>query len=582
MRRLVLGCALVILLSMPFLAAQAPPDLEQGMKPYGSYHGGAIDQVSLSNQNLFLQAALFAYPQRGGELAYPVVLRYNSKNFSLYVPTCPQGVKPGQGACPMRLVFNPNPFGSGSTSHGNSVTAGFEGWPGAGSNRINTGLVTNTGAAIFVFPSSVIMPDGSLHQFVPTDAGGATTDGSKFSGLADSHGTVYGNSAEDRNGNQIGVSSTGFTDTLGRQIPVAPAPTLPPTAPNPSTASLGSCPALNYLNQPVTFAYTWNLPTVNIGTNGGTLPLILCYTSVYVRTGSSVGAPIIDVNMSFPMLQSVVFPDNTYWAFQYSAADPNNTASLGYGDLLKVTFPTGGSITYIWSMWNDGCSGGYSRAVQTRTVDANDGTGPQTWTYNSGIVTDPLRNDTVHTFTGLGGTCSYYETQTQYFQGPHSSGTLLKTVNTDYTFTANPWDSNLISQNGEGPSSVTNVLPIRVTTTLQNGQTSRVETDYDSGFTYHGPLDGITSYVQTCSTDPTNPGCTYTSPTTYPVTNYTASYGKPIAEREYDWGQGAPGALLRQTLTTYKWQVNSAYKTANMLDLPATVKTFNGAGNLCA
>ncbi len=37
--------------------AQVSPDLEQRMKPFGSYHGGSIDQVGLSNQNLFLRAA---------------------------------------------------------------------------------------------------------------------------------------------------------------------------------------------------------------------------------------------------------------------------------------------------------------------------------------------------------------------------------------------------------------------------------------------------------------------------------------------------------------------------------------------
>jgi len=569
----VLGSALVG-------AGQVSPDLEQGMKPYGSYHGGAIDQVGLNNQNLFLHASLMAYSQRGGELAYPIVLRYNNKNFSLYVPPCPPPSKPGQGPCPFRIVFNPNPFANNSVSHGNSVTVGFEGLPGGGGPRINTGLMFNR-QPIFVQPFSLVMPDGSLHQMVTTDSGAATTDGSGFggggAGTSDSNGTIYGNSAEDRNGNQL----TATTDTLGRPFPATPAPTLPPVAPNPSTASLSACPALNYSNQVVTFAYTWSLPTVN----GGTLPLILCYASVYVRTNFLAGLPnAIDVNNSFPMLQSVIFPDNTYWAFQYDAADPNNTNSIAFGDLLKVTFPIGGSITYTWGKWSP-CSSSYSRGVQTRTVDANDGTGPHTWTYANGVVTDPAGNDTVHTFTGLGGTCSQYETQTQFYQGSHTGGTLLKTVKTDYQFTANPWDPNLITQS-DVADSVTNVFPIRVTTVLPNGLTSKVETDYDAGFTYHGPLDGITTNQWTCYEiipgDPTSNYCEYTDFQTYPVTNYTASYGKALATREYDWGATAPGPLLRQTLTTYQWQVNSAYLTANMLNPPATVKVLDGAGHLCA
>ncbi len=308
----VLGSGLVCL-------GQVPADLEQGVKPFGSYHGGAIDQVGLNNQNLFLHASLLGYSQRGGELAYPVVLQYNNKNFSLFVPTCRPPAKPGQGACPLTVVFNPNPFASNSVSHGNSVTVGFEGLPRIGGPRINTGLSLN-GNPIFVQPFSLMMPDGSMHQFVATDNGGATTDGSGFGGSnsagpSDSNGTVYGVSAEDRNGNQLTVT----TDTLGRQLPATPAPTLPPAAPNPSTASLSACPALNYTNQPVTFAYTWSLPTVN----GGTLPLILCYANVYVRTNFLGGLPnVFEVSKSFPMLQSVVFPDATYWAFQYDAPIP--------------------------------------------------------------------------------------------------------------------------------------------------------------------------------------------------------------------------------------------------------------------
>jgi hypothetical protein len=387
---------------------QVSPDLEQGMKPYGSYHGGAIDQVGLNNQNLFLRAPLFAYSQRGGELAYPVVLQYNNKNFSMYQPPCAPGAKLGTTQCPLRLfmVFNPSPFANNSVSHGNSVTVGFAGLPGGGGPRINTGLVFNQ-QPIFVQPFSLLMPDGSMHQLVTTDSGSATTDGSGFSGGVDSDGTIGG--SKDRNGNLLSPT----TDTLGRQFPVPPLPTLPPAAPNPSTASLSACPALNYANQPVTFAYTWSLPTVN----GGTLPLILCYAGVLVQTGIPNVPPIFQVSKTFPMLQSVVFPDNTYWAFQYDAADPNNSSSIGFGDLLKVTLPIGGSITYTWGSWA-GCNGStYSRGVLTRTVDANDGSGPRTWTYAGNIVTDPAGNETVHTFTGLGGTCTQYETQTQHYQG---------------------------------------------------------------------------------------------------------------------------------------------------------------------
>src|SRR5262249_43711329 len=131
-RALRLSClGLLLAAGSSVMVAQASPDVEQGIKPYGSYHGGAIDTVSLSNGNLFLHAGLFTYSQRGGELAYPISLQYNNKNFGVYQPACPPGTKLGTTQCPFRMtiVFGPNSLVNNNVSHGNSVKAGFEGLP---------------------------------------------------------------------------------------------------------------------------------------------------------------------------------------------------------------------------------------------------------------------------------------------------------------------------------------------------------------------------------------------------------------------------------------------------------------------
>jgi len=47
-------------------------------------------------------------------------------------------------------------------------------------------------------------------------------------------------------------------------------------------------------------------------------------------------------------------------------------------------------------------------------------------------ITDPTLNDSLHVMTGLAGTAALYETQAKFFQGSSSSGTLLKTVTTDF------------------------------------------------------------------------------------------------------------------------------------------------------
>jgi hypothetical protein len=41
------------------LAGQTTPDLEAGLKPYGSYHGGDIDTVNLATGNLTFIFPLF-------------------------------------------------------------------------------------------------------------------------------------------------------------------------------------------------------------------------------------------------------------------------------------------------------------------------------------------------------------------------------------------------------------------------------------------------------------------------------------------------------------------------------------------
>lgn len=62
-----------------FAFAQADVNVEQGTKPYGSYMGGDIDSVSLTNGNLNLHIPLVSYPQRGGRLKLEFFLRYNNK-----------------------------------------------------------------------------------------------------------------------------------------------------------------------------------------------------------------------------------------------------------------------------------------------------------------------------------------------------------------------------------------------------------------------------------------------------------------------------------------------------------------------
>jgi len=354
---------------------------------------------------------------------------------------------------------------------------------------------------------------------------------------------VAGQKEEDVDGNQITFNTT-ITDTVGRVIPD------PHFMQNlQSTTDFSGCTG----PQVTTYAWLWQVP----GSNGSTNTFKFCFTNVHIFThhfATDDGAHI-EPNQDLAMMQSIVLPDNTAFTFAYSEPDANG---VNWGDLVKVTLPAGGSISYTWDH-PVGCQvpfghvGSTSARLLTRTVDANDGTGPHTWNYSisqsSAKVTDPLGNDTVHTFTDFNTSCSLFETQTQYFSGSSTGGSLLKTVTTDYSWAPNP---NFPS--GGPPQPAMNVVPIRKTTTWPNGLVRKSEFDYDSGFTF----------------------------TTAYNTSGHGIYGKQVAVREYDFGSGSPGPLLESTSIVYAWQSNGNYLTFNILNGPSSVTTNNGAGTQVA
>lgn len=161
---------------------------------------------------------------------------------------------------------------------------------------------------------------------------------------------------------------------------------------------------------------------------------------------------------------------------------------------MKVRFPTGGSISYVWQNSQYRCtydtSSQVGRQVTSRSMDANDGTGAHTWNYawatngTSATVTDPLGNDTVNTITGLGNTCSLFVTESQIYQGSHSGGTLLKTVTTNYAYGENPY-----------------VLPRAIVVSYAVPTQATESWPNDSGFTFGNPDYYITNVCSTCTVD---------------------------------------------------------------------------------
>ena len=149
-----------------------------------------------------------------------------------------------------------------------------------------------------------------------------------------------------------------------------------------------------------------------------------------------------------------------------------------------------------------------------------------------------------------GGTCPYLESTTQAYQGSHTGGTLLKTVNTSYQpVTSGP-------NGGFQPYQTTSLW-------AANSQENESTFSYDNAITFHTPY-----------------WASATQFSTHYGTTYSGSYGLLETKKDYDYGSGAPGALLRTTATSYEALINSNYLANNLLALPASVAvTGSGPGS---
>ena len=399
-------------------------------------------------------------------------------------------------------------------------------------------------------------PDGGTHVMGNTsgsswrslDASGWLYNGtSPANGTAtDANGTEYifagaAPTVEDRNGNKITATSSGWEDSLGRQIPTPPMAGYG-TAGNASLCPTGLLPILE--------AYAWTVPSLAT-LPGSTVTYTFCYASVpYYFILQYESGTNLPASGNRPMLQSIVLPDGQAWSFGYDT----------YLNLNKITLPTGATIAYSWTVFTS-CGQGdtfpryFSAAATSRTV--TDQTGAHEWTYVTGppyggggtvtgSVTDPAGNEDVYTMTPMASTsCALFPTQIQKYQGSSSSGTLLQTITTAYSSNPDPY------YNQGAVSNPINVVPTSITTAWKNGETKEIIKTYDSGFTFRaGAGSGI--------------------------------YGKVISDAEYDYRSGAKGNLLRTTTNAYEFQSNGNYLTANLINLPASVKVTNGSGYNCA
>ena len=529
-----------------------------GEQPYESYHGGDIDSINLSNGRLALNFPLLTYPQRGA-LHLSFNLMYNNQPQHYYAPsTIPPiywywGGGPPSANLPLENGDVFVGWAQQVTFMGESVvkTVGsdiYNYWvynvvtaDGAQHVLGDLGIIDHCGTSPGPYTEVQTGPFESLDATGWNVSGGFNCTTTPSPTITDSAGVHHqingaGDTVVDPNGNEITLASSTirytsatFTDSLGRQI------AYPPNINSTSNTSTSNCPVTPGI--PATSAVSWTVP----GYNGQNATYTFCYAS-FSFTNPNIDGPggmTRGGTGNATRLQSTVLPNGQSWQFQYGDAEAG---------LTQVTLPTGGTISYTYTTAGGGCGTQPStsgRWVASRTVNANDGTGAHTWTYtynSSTVVTDPLGNDVVHTF-GYNVGCVSYETQTQYYQGSHTSGTLLKTVNTSY--------SGSTESSNTAPYLGINVVPVSVSTVWPNGQTSTVTESYDSGFNFN-------NYQGTV--------------------NASGTYGKVVTETESDYGSGGAGTILRTTNTSYGWQSNSNYVSNNLLNLTCLVTVY-GTGS---
>jgi RHS repeat-associated protein len=555
--------------------AQTNPNLANGLDPYGSYHGGAIDSVSVVNGGLTLHAPIASYPQRG-TLSVDFFLTAASKNWQVSSYQQPNNPNPPY------LIWATNENIRYGVVLKNSLDIQVR--------RYRVVSTPNGTINEYTYGPTIVTPDGSEHRLAQLPAGPdsyETIDDTGFSltfipGSTDGQGGDDTAVLIDRKGNRYSLSITSAT-----QSQVCPTQ-VGQRGPNPNCTThfvdtfdpytvidvdgnsmqlRGGLITTDTLGRPL-MAVTgdpncpkWSLPL--FGGNTGTITT--CYSAYTFQTAfgqpniaeATVPGGLANINNFTPSLMtSLTLPNTTAWNFAYDQ----------YGDLSSITLPTGGQISYTWQTiplcQYSGTLTRVSRAVRTRTVSGS-GVPTATWTYTFGapqsdgtmhnVVTDPAGNDTVHVISPIGGSnaCSLNETQAVFYQGSQAANSVLKTVRTNYFSTPSaglgyPDDAEY----------ATNIYPQTVTTTLPNGMVNQSVTTQDSG------ISSVWSGL--------------------PIV-----LGSIINEKQYDYGQGAPGTLVKQTSTSYTWQSgtnanSAAYLAANILDMPASVTTQDASANRCA
>jgi len=530
-----------------------------GFPENGVFEGSAFDSVQMNNGNLHLQIRFVCIPGRGHTFCY--VYSYDNRGWYYRPTTLPNGgviVHPFpelfnamQWRLPLdaanflvrRNVVSYTQCGSGTISADGTCSKNPDDPPGP----IVCGSYGGMPVYGTVYTNYVLFePDGTRHGFwentlgpygpncqTPHDSSRLyATDGSGWV-IDQSDGIV--SRAISKDGTQIIFQDDGAANMLS-----------PTSVKDRNGNDVLGADGRSFPSYAVTDPNTGASTFTYYDSGGSVRNISLTFVSVPVQTQLCPYSPEFgctnEYHATWQQPSQIQLPDGLKYQFSYEQNQ--------YGEPNSVTLPTGATISWTWGSLDQG-----GRKVTSRTVTSNGQSA--TWNYFWGTIVaggtwqnsmvDPNNNETVYTcqdiqsgFPGEHGDPACTTVKVQYYQGRASSGHLLKTVTTDYCA------SSINTGNCSTP------LPIRETTTLNDtNQISKVETDWDA--------------------------------TAWSVpANIYITQRNPMERREYDYGNGASGNMLRRTHYNYLHLNNQSYKNLNLADLPSSVVTYDGTANVAA
>jgi RHS repeat-associated protein len=538
---------LLSFLTLCFSSVAPAQSSETGLPPFGSFHGSNFDVVSLKSGNLHVEIPLWRLPQRaapntGLRLVYDMPTWQVDKSHP--TPSTTQWtVGPVSGE---KIYWNyfSDPVGSAGTRHDIvSKTCQFQPDPlcesGTGRNtpscwvtvdyqvHVNYTLTDNHGTKHPFNLRHVDQPPFGCTDSVLSQDSGFALDGSGYKATIGNNA----NSVSIQLANDIGQ----FNGNLGSELSTGGSTTVQTDANGIALYRIDTVLDSNGNSQQFRVDF-------------GPVSSLTSFCPLLPFQPFPSGTTCVETGTTLNLPQKLTMPNGKFYQFTWSTD--------GNADLLRIDLPTGGYIAYTYETrlstppFQQGGIKQYRarRRVTSRTV--NDGTSSQPWTYlPGGIVRDPLGNEEVHTFGAAAGggddDPSTYEVQVDFYQGTAASGKLLRTIKKDYLAETDPGLAD------STPHGTINARLIRTTTILGDAAQTQTKTETD-----------------------------YETLTASDGTPYT--FLNPIEQREFAYGSGTPGALLRRTVSTYLHTGNQNYLSRNIVHRMLSTTVYDGSNHQVA